>query len=287
MDIDTLYPLVTDAIRRAEVLDELSAPGARNAYLDVSLLEESIASLLPASDGEGQIARRGAVSAAISAREHRRAEELAIRYSSEESVNDALRRDLDELRRRAFELSEEDSNASVNSTADQAVLARHKHVVFLSYAAEDMLSADLIRASLEYHRIRCWIGPRDVPPGDDWSVNVSHAVEAARCVVLLLSHNANKSQHVLHEVEWARRLGLPLLTLKIEDVHPDEWAPLYSISTKRLELFRGSLEIHLPTVVEEVHRVVYRPVGTKCIKTTPITYGWRALQRAMSHLWHG
>jgi hypothetical protein len=287
MDIDTLYPLVTEAIRRAEVLEVLSAPGARNAYLDVSLLEESIASLLPASDSEGQIARCGAVSAAISAHELRRAEELAIRYSSEESVNDTLRTDLDELRRRVFELSEEDSNGSADLTANQAALARHKHVVFLSYAAEDMLSADLIRASLEYHRIRCWIGSRDVPLGDDWRMNVNRAVEAARCVVLLLSHNANKSRHVLHEVEWARKLGLPLLTLKIEDVDPDQWAPLYSFSTKRLELFRGSLEGHLPTVVEEVHRVVYGPVGTKYTKTAPIAYGWRALQRAMSHLWHG
>ncbi len=74
MNLETLYPLVTEAIRRAEVLDELGAPGAQHAYLDVSLLEERIANLLPVSDAEGAIARRGAVSAAIAAHEFRRAE---------------------------------------------------------------------------------------------------------------------------------------------------------------------------------------------------------------------
>ena len=43
MDIETLYPLVTEAIRRAEVYDDIDAPGARDAHRDVSLLEERVA----------------------------------------------------------------------------------------------------------------------------------------------------------------------------------------------------------------------------------------------------
>src|SRR5689334_19118473 len=31
MEVETLYPLLTEAIRKAEVFEELSAPGARNA----------------------------------------------------------------------------------------------------------------------------------------------------------------------------------------------------------------------------------------------------------------
>lgn len=87
MDLETLYTLVTEAIRRAESSDDPSAPGARQAYLDVSLLEERIASLLPQSDPEGAIARRGAVSAAIAANDFRRAEELQAKFSAEDGVN--------------------------------------------------------------------------------------------------------------------------------------------------------------------------------------------------------
>jgi len=40
--------------------------------------------------------------------------------------------------------------------------------VFVSYAIEDKLIADAIVAKLEAAMIRCWIAPRDIPPGADW-----------------------------------------------------------------------------------------------------------------------
>jgi DNA-binding CsgD family transcriptional regulator len=106
MDIDTLYPLVTDAIRRAEVLEELNAPGARDAYLDVSLLEERIARLLPPSNQEGMIARRGAVNAAIAARAYDRARQLVARYAAEHGVGHDLAAELAEFDARAAALAD-------------------------------------------------------------------------------------------------------------------------------------------------------------------------------------
>lgn len=97
MDKATLYPLVTEAIRRAEVLDEIGAPGARLAYLDVSLLEERIASLFPPSNAEGAIARRGAISAAIAAHEFQRAKELVAKFISESGASVSICADLTKL----------------------------------------------------------------------------------------------------------------------------------------------------------------------------------------------
>ena len=77
MDIETLYPLVTEAIRKAEVYEDIGAPGAMDAHRDVSLLEERVAKLLPASNPEGALARRGAVRAAVAAHDFARADALA------------------------------------------------------------------------------------------------------------------------------------------------------------------------------------------------------------------
>lgn len=101
MSIEELYPLVTEAIRRAETLEDLQAPGARSAYLDVSLLEERVTECLPASDPEGALARRGAVRAALSANEPARAEHLAERFLAEAGVNDELRSELVRLSEQA------------------------------------------------------------------------------------------------------------------------------------------------------------------------------------------
>jgi len=94
MSLEVLYPLVSEAIRRAETLDDLRAPGALSAYLDVSLLEEKVAEVLPASDPEGALARRGAVRAALAARELTRAQQLAERFLAEAGTDTELRDDL-------------------------------------------------------------------------------------------------------------------------------------------------------------------------------------------------
>jgi hypothetical protein len=83
MSLNFLYLLVAEAIRRTEILEDLRAPGMHTAYSEVSLLEEKVAELLPASDPEGALARRGAVRAALAARELGRAQKLAERFLAE------------------------------------------------------------------------------------------------------------------------------------------------------------------------------------------------------------
>lgn len=101
MNAELYYPLVTEAIRRAEILEDLKAPGTAAAYLDVSLLEEKIAEGLPASDPEGAVARRGAVRAALSARDVGRARELTVRFLAEDDVDNELREELVSLWKKA------------------------------------------------------------------------------------------------------------------------------------------------------------------------------------------
>jgi len=87
MSVEILYPLVTEAIRRAETFRDLGNPGARDAHLEVSLLEEKIAESLPVSDPEGALARRGAVRAALAAGDLTRAGRLTARFLEERDAN--------------------------------------------------------------------------------------------------------------------------------------------------------------------------------------------------------
>jgi hypothetical protein len=97
MDLESLYLLVTEAIMRAEALQDLGAPGAAAAFVDVSLIEEEIAKRAPASDPEGAIARRGAVRAAVFGGDVQRARRLVDRFLQEEETEEVLRRQLVEL----------------------------------------------------------------------------------------------------------------------------------------------------------------------------------------------
>ena len=94
MTIKELNLLVSEAILRADMLADLEAPGAAQAYLEVSLIEEQLAEALPASRPQGAIARRGAVRAAGIAGDDHRARELAARYLAEEDAGPDLREEI-------------------------------------------------------------------------------------------------------------------------------------------------------------------------------------------------
>lgn len=99
MNLAELSRAVTDAIVRAEALK----PGsweAESAFREVSELEEAIAATIGTRDVEGEIARVGAVSAALSAREALRAVQLADRYLHDD-LSDGARAKLEELRTQA------------------------------------------------------------------------------------------------------------------------------------------------------------------------------------------
>lgn len=97
MSTDLLNTLVTSAIWRAEQLEQQGVGSVPLAWAEVSSLEEELAKALPASQPEGRIARRGAVRAALKARDFARAQALAERYLAEKDVPRTLRASLRQL----------------------------------------------------------------------------------------------------------------------------------------------------------------------------------------------
>jgi len=96
METNGLNMLVTEAIWRAEELEALGIQ-SELAWKEVSSLEEKLAKLHPASEPEGQIARRGAVSGALEASDYARAQALADGYLAEENAPESLKTALREI----------------------------------------------------------------------------------------------------------------------------------------------------------------------------------------------
>jgi len=92
------------------------------------------------------------------------------------------------------------------------------HDVFISYSSKDKPVADAAVAALEARGIRCWIAPRDIIAGVDWSEALIEAIEGSSCVLLVYSQHANESQQIKREVERAVAKGIPIIPLRLEDV---------------------------------------------------------------------
>ena len=91
------------------------------------------------------------------------------------------------------------------------------HNVFISYSSIDQLQAETVRNVLEKNGIPCWMAPRDIPGGSNYTKEIPVAIRGCQVFVLILSENAQNSQWVLKELDSAVNLGKVILPFMLED----------------------------------------------------------------------
>lgn len=89
--------------------------------------------------------------------------------------------------------------------------------VFISYAMADRRFAEQVCEHLEGEQLRCWIAPRDMVPGEDWSRTLVEAIDSVSVLVVVLSPQTSGSRHVPREVEQADRNGRLIIPIFAED----------------------------------------------------------------------
>jgi hypothetical protein len=130
------------------------------------------------------------------------------------------------------------------------------HDVFISYAQEDKPIADAVCAKLESRYIRCWIAPRDVPPGSDFPEAIINGIDGGKVVVLIFSSHANNSPHVIRELTNAVNKGRIIIPFRVEDVVPSK-SMEYLISVPHwLDAVTPPLEYHIEVLAKTVESII-------------------------------
>jgi hypothetical protein len=89
--------------------------------------------------------------------------------------------------------------------------------VFISHAHKDGEIAGAVCRKLESNGLKCWIAPRDIAAGEDWTKAIRNAIEASRVMVLVFSENANAASHIEREIAnafYTRRIIVPFRMTK-------------------------------------------------------------------------
>jgi hypothetical protein len=130
------------------------------------------------------------------------------------------------------------------------------HDVFISYAQQDKPIADAVCAKLEFRNIRCWIAPRDIPPGKSFPEAIIEGIDEGKVVVLIFSSFANKSPHVTRELTNAVNKGRIIIPFRIEDVPPSK-SMEYLISVPHwLDAVSPPMEKHIDLLVKTVESII-------------------------------
>jgi hypothetical protein len=126
------------------------------------------------------------------------------------------------------------------------------HDVFISHSSKDKTFADAVCATLECKNIRCWIAPRDVPPGTHYGAALDKAIEGSNIFILLISKRSNKSAQVIRELEIAADNGIPIIPIRIEDIEPTDAMRYYVKSLHWLDAMTPPIERHLEKITASV-----------------------------------
>jgi ABC-type oligopeptide transport system substrate-binding subunit len=124
--------------------------------------------------------------------------------------------------------------------------------VFVSYSTKDKVVADAVVAAHEQEGIRCWYAPRDIAPGADWADSITQAIQKCAMMVLVFSENANRSQRVIDEINYAISAQKPILPFRIEPHNPSGALSLHLSSRHWLDAYEPSWEEHINRLVRSV-----------------------------------
>ena len=89
--------------------------------------------------------------------------------------------------------------------------------VFISHSSKDKQIADLICEVLEANGIRCWIAPRDIVGGDDWSASITNAISNTKVFIVIYSQNSAASTQVPKEIALADSAHSHIIPYKLDD----------------------------------------------------------------------
>lgn len=145
------------------------------------------------------------------------------------------------------------------------------HDAFISYSSINQAVAQTLCRALEARGIRCWIAPRDVAAGMAYGEALLRAIETSRVFVLILSEGANRSPHVIREVERAVASGLPILPFKIEAVSLSKEMEYFISGRHWLDAVEPPVERHLEALVGSVEAILKLQPGPASLASRPAT----------------
>jgi TolB-like protein/Tfp pilus assembly protein PilF len=141
--------------------------------------------------------------------------------------------------------------------------------VFISHSSKDREIADAICRHLESTGVSCWIAPRDIEPGADWTEGILQGIASSRLFVLVFSGHANNSDHVNREVGRACSLHLPVLPFRTEAVEPRNSLGYFLQTVHWFDATSAPLERHLPDLTERVKALLNGKSTTWSFQSSP------------------
>lgn len=90
------------------------------------------------------------------------------------------------------------------------------HEVFISYSSVNKQTAQAICHALESNKIKCWIAPRDIKPGDEYADTIEEAITSCKVFLIVFSETSQISRWVRSELNIGFSSNKPIIPFRID-----------------------------------------------------------------------
>ena len=148
------------------------------------------------------------------------------------------------------------------------------HDVFISYAAADKAVADAVCTQLEsMHHIRCWIAPRDIPPGVPWTKASFEALDRSTVMVSIFRGDQDAATPVDAQVQHALRQGISVVPLRLESTMPTGTPANDGGAPHGLDALTAALNLRISHIAESVRALLDKQPALTVVWTPPAPAG--------------
>lgn len=133
--------------------------------------------------------------------------------------------------------------------------------VFISYSTIDAASAETLRNVLEKNGLSCWMAPRDIPGGSNYTKEIPIAIRNCKVFVLILSENAQSSHWVLKELDSAVNCGKVILPFMLEDCALNDEFNFLLTGAQRYSAYQKKAEA-IETLIARIRSILDVPASS-------------------------
>lgn len=142
------------------------------------------------------------------------------------------------------------------------------HDIFISYSTKDQFQADTLRDILEKNGIVCWMAPRDIPGGSNYTKEIPSAIRGCQVFVLILSQHSQNSQWVLRELDSAVNCGKVILPFMLEEFQLNDEFNFLLTGAQRYAAYQKKVDA-LEALISRI-RAIISNTETPAPESTPI-----------------
>ena len=133
--------------------------------------------------------------------------------------------------------------------------------IFISYSSHDAALANRLVAYLEQQGYPCWIAPRDIASGGDYTDFINDSIRDCRALVLVMTERSVRSQWVKKELSTAVSYNRTILPFRIEPVKLESGLQFLLNNVQWIDATSGKPEAHFGQLVNGINHEPIVPIS--------------------------